>query len=105
MGDDGRRVSIDQIFAAFVNHPSRGKDRENEPVITTALPAPPPHLESAMAAMWLEMKSRGYWLTSADRFLVEIAVVLMARLSDRWTQVWRRVAIDQLAWKDWIFAQ
>jgi hypothetical protein len=25
------------------------------------------------------MKSRGYWLTSADRFLVEIADTLMAR--------------------------
>ena len=30
-------------------------------------------------AMWLEMKARGYWLTSADRFLVEIAATLMAR--------------------------
>jgi hypothetical protein len=29
--------------------------------------------------MWLEMKARGYWLTSADRFLVEIAATLMAR--------------------------
>jgi hypothetical protein len=29
--------------------------------------------------MWLEMKSRGYWLTSADRFLVEIAATLIAR--------------------------
>jgi hypothetical protein len=28
--------------------------------------------------MWHEMKSRGYWLTSADIFLVEIAVTLMA---------------------------
>jgi hypothetical protein len=28
---------------------------------------------------WLEIKSRGYWLTSADRFLVEIAAALMAR--------------------------
>jgi hypothetical protein len=26
-----------------------------------------------------EMQSRGFWLTSADRFLVEIATVLMAR--------------------------
>jgi hypothetical protein len=25
------------------------------------------------------MKSRGYWLASADRFLVEIATTLMAR--------------------------
>ena len=28
--------------------------------------------------MWQKMKSRGYWLTSADRFLVEIAASLMA---------------------------
>jgi hypothetical protein len=28
--------------------------------------------------MWLEMKSHGYWLTSADRFLVEIAATFMA---------------------------
>jgi hypothetical protein len=29
--------------------------------------------------MWLHMRSRGYWLTSADKFLVEIAATLMAR--------------------------
>jgi hypothetical protein len=29
--------------------------------------------------MWLEMQLFGYWLTSADRFLVEIAATLMAR--------------------------
>jgi hypothetical protein len=29
--------------------------------------------------MWLAMQSRGYWLTSADQFLVEIAASLMAR--------------------------
>lgn len=29
--------------------------------------------------MWLEMQSRGYWLTSADQFLVEVAAGMMAR--------------------------
>lgn len=29
--------------------------------------------------MWRLMKDRGYWLTTADRFLVEIAATLMAR--------------------------
>jgi hypothetical protein len=67
------------LRGAFKNHPSRGRDRQFEPRIATALPAPPRHLESATATMWFEMKSRGYWLTSADRFLVEIAAVLMAR--------------------------
>jgi hypothetical protein len=28
--------------------------------------------------MWLEMKARGFWLTSADKYLVEIAATLMA---------------------------
>ena len=72
-------TAVLELRGAFKNHPSRGRDRENEPIITTALPAPPRYLGSATAAMWLEMKSRGYWLTSADRFLVEIAATLMAR--------------------------
>jgi len=67
------------LRGAFINHPSRGRDREFEPRIATGLPAPPRYLESATAAMWLEMKYRGYWLTSADGFLVEIAATLMAR--------------------------
>jgi hypothetical protein len=48
-----------------------------EPLVTTALPEPPKCLTTAITAAWLEMKSRGYWLTSADRFLVEIAATLM----------------------------
>jgi hypothetical protein len=39
----------------------------------------PPTLESATAATWLEMKARGHWLASADKFLVEIVATLMAR--------------------------
>jgi hypothetical protein len=34
---------------------------------------------AATAALWLEMGSRGHWLTDAARFLVEIAATLMAR--------------------------
>jgi hypothetical protein len=29
--------------------------------------------------MWLAMQSRGHWLTSADKFLVEIAATMLAR--------------------------
>jgi hypothetical protein len=29
--------------------------------------------------MWLQMQSHGHWLTSADKYLVEIAAALMAR--------------------------
>ena len=39
----------------------------------------PPNLPKPVKLAWLEMQSRGFWLTSADRFLVEIAATLMAR--------------------------
>jgi hypothetical protein len=68
-----------ELRGAFKNHPSRWKDRESEPRVTATLPGPPGYLVPATAATWLEMKSRGHWLTSADRFLVEIAATLMAR--------------------------
>ena len=32
--------------------------------------------------MWQEMKARGFWLTSADKYLVEIAATLMAAYRD-----------------------
>jgi hypothetical protein len=72
-------TAVLELRGAFKNHPSRRKDRKFEPVVTTDLPAPPRHLDGITRATWLEMKARGHWLTSADRFLVEIAATLMAR--------------------------
>jgi hypothetical protein len=72
-------TTVLELSGAFKNYPSRGRDRKDEPRIATALPEPPGYLDSGSAAMWLQMKSRGYWLTSADQFLVEIAATLMAR--------------------------
>jgi hypothetical protein len=72
-------TAVLKLRGAFINHPSRGRDREFEPRIATGLPAPPKNLDSATSKMWQAMQSRGYWLTSGDRFLVEIAAALMAR--------------------------
>ena len=72
-------TSVLELRGAFKNHPSRLKARENEPIVASRLPSPPSYLTSATAETWQEMKSWGYWLTSADRFLVEIAATLMAR--------------------------
>jgi hypothetical protein len=72
-------TAVLKLRGAFINHPSRWKDREFEPPVTTALPEPPRYLDAAPATMWRAMQSRGYWLTSADRFLAEIAATLMAR--------------------------
>jgi hypothetical protein len=68
-----------QLRGGFKNRPSRLRARQYEPVVTTALPDPPPSLPKPVRLAWLEMKSRGFWLTSADRFLVEIAATLLAR--------------------------
>ena len=79
MGRPRTPTAVLELRGAFKNHPSRGRDRNKEPRVTTALPAAPCHLAVGPAAMWLEMRSRGWWLTSADQFLVEIAATLMVR--------------------------
>jgi hypothetical protein len=68
-----------ELRGGFKNRPGRLRARQYEPIVTTALPEPPPSLPKPVKAAWLEMQSRGWWLTSADRFLVEIAATLMAR--------------------------
>ena len=71
-------TAILELRGAFKNHPSRLKERKYEPLVLTGLPDPPPRLDKLAASMWLEMKTKGFWLTSVDRFLVEIAATLMA---------------------------
>jgi len=68
-----------QLRGAFKHDPSRLRARQHEPIVTTALPEPPPNLPKPARLAWLEIKSNGFWLTSADRFLVQIAATLMAR--------------------------
>jgi hypothetical protein len=68
-----------ELLGAFKRNPNRLKARKNEPLVATPLPEPPKYLTTAATAAWLEMKDWGYWLTSADRFLVEIAATLVAR--------------------------
>jgi hypothetical protein len=71
-----------ELRGAFKNHPSRLKERKYEPLVLTGLPDPPPRLDKRADSMWLEMKAKGFWLTSADKFLVEIAATLMAAYRD-----------------------
>jgi hypothetical protein len=78
MGRPRTPTALLALRGAFINHPSRLRARKNEPLVTTALPEPPPSLPKPVRLTWLEIKSNGFWLTSADRFLVEIAATLMA---------------------------
>jgi hypothetical protein len=71
-------TSVLELRGAFKNHPSRLRDRKREPIVSTPLPEPPEHLPQPVKSTWQEMRCHGYWLTSADRFLVEIACTLTA---------------------------
>ena len=73
-------TSVLELRGAFKNHPSRLKERKNEPIVTTPLPNPPARLTMPVRAAWQELKSSGgHWLTSADKFLLEIAASFVAR--------------------------
>ena len=67
------------LRGAFKRNPNRLAERKYEPIVSTPLPEPPKRLPRPVRDMWLDMKSHGHWLTSADRFLVEIAAAFMAR--------------------------
>jgi hypothetical protein len=68
-----------ELRGAFKHDPKRKNARQNEPIVTTPLPDPPNDLSADVARAWREMESRGYWLTSADQFLVLIAATLTSR--------------------------
>jgi hypothetical protein len=72
-------TSVLKLRGAFRINPGRYEDRKHEPIVNTPLPNPPAGLPKPVKSAWLEMQSRGYWLTSADRFLVQIAASYMAR--------------------------
>ena len=78
MGRPRTPTALLELRGGFKNRPSRLKARQYEPIVTTTLPEPPKYLTTATTAAWQEMQSYGFWLTSADRFLVEIAATLMA---------------------------
>jgi hypothetical protein len=72
-------ASVLKLRGAFKINPGRFEDRKSEPIVITPLPNPPTRLPMPAKAAWLEMKYQGHWLTSADRFLVEIAASFVAR--------------------------
>jgi len=47
-----------------------------EPQPSERLGAPPTRLKAPEKAAWNEMRESGFWLTTADQFMVEIAAGL-----------------------------
>jgi hypothetical protein len=79
MGRTRTPTAVLELRGAFKRNPDRLRARQHEPLVTTALPAPPPSLPKPVKQAWLEMQLRGFWLRSPDKYLVEIAATLMAR--------------------------
>ena len=72
-------TAVLELRGAFKNHPERARERAGEPRPTDPLGDPPKRLKPADKAAWREMQEHGFWLTSADQFMVEIAASLMAK--------------------------
>lgn len=67
-----------ELAGAFEKDPKRGKARENEPKPLGKIGTAPETLDENASAVWDEMAAEGFWLTSADRFQLEIAAKWMA---------------------------
>jgi hypothetical protein len=73
-------TAVLELRGAFINHPSRLHERQNEPFVTEPLPDAPRGIAKPVKIAWTEMKERGsLWLRSPDQFLVHIAAFYMAR--------------------------
>jgi len=68
-----------ELRSAFKRNPDRKRARENELLVTTPLHEPPRRLSKPVKLAWKEMQAHGFWRTSADRFLLEIAPTPMSR--------------------------
>jgi hypothetical protein len=68
-----------ELRGAFKNHPARRKGRLGEIKSTKPLGPAPVHLTKSQKAIWEEVQTCAFWVTSPDRFMCEIAVVLIEK--------------------------
>jgi hypothetical protein len=66
-------TAVLELRGAFKNHPKQARERAGGPRPTEPLGDPPKRLKPVDKAAWREMQEHGFWLTSADQFMVEIA--------------------------------
>ena len=70
-------TKILELSGAFDKDPQRKRPAEPQP--TGELGPPPKHLSADKRAVWVELSEACFWATDADRQIMELAVVLMAR--------------------------
>lgn len=66
-----------ELKGAFKKDPQRKAARKNEPQSTAPVGAAPDLFDADERKLWDELAGYGFWLTAADRLLLEIAVKLM----------------------------
>lgn len=66
-----------ELKGAFKKDPKRKADRAGEPIPDGPVGSAPQGLTTDEAALWDELAGYGFWLTNADRLMLEIAVKLM----------------------------
>lgn len=62
-----------ELKGAFKKNPQRKSERKGEPVVDAPVGAPPNDLPADSCAIWNELTAHGFWLTAADRLMLEIA--------------------------------
>lgn len=72
-------TAILELRGSFSKHPERARERAGEPRPLNTLGPPRVSLKTKEKAVWNELRTEGFWLTSADAFMVEIASSLMAQ--------------------------
>lgn len=72
-------TAVLEARGSFTRHPERRRERQDEPRPDTPLGNPPKRLSEAEKTAWREMQAEGFWLTSADAMMVEIAANLMSQ--------------------------
>lgn len=76
-------TSLLELKGAFKVHPERARARAHEPVPSGSIGLPPAHLSRAQKALWDDLTAYAMWLTSADRLLLEVAVVLFSQFREQ----------------------
>jgi hypothetical protein len=72
-------TAVLELRGAFKKNPQRGRERDGEPKPQNPIGPPPSSLKEAEKTAWKEMAAEGFWLTSADRFMLEIAAGLIVQ--------------------------
>ena len=83
MGRNRTPTAVLELRGSFKNHPSRKREREGEIKPTTPLGSPPASFTKNQKAIWADVRARGTWLTGPDRYMCEVAVVLMDKHTRR----------------------